>query len=1052
MFNPQRAAARSIFGIVIATVTIASSGSAPSARQFGEPDGRAKRAMGAYAKLPIAFVENHGQLEPSVRYYAQGPRYAFYLTRDEVVMSFENEPATSGVALALRFPGSSPMRRLEGNGRAPGDVNYFRGSDPAGWRTGIARYAQIAYRGLWPGVDMRLHEQAGTLKYEFHLRAGARPADVRLAYAGATGLSVDKTGALLIETEMGTLRDAPPVSYQVIDGARVPVVSRYVVSGAGSMQFGFEIGAGYRPDHELIIDPGVEYSTFLGGSSHELATGIKVDAAGNAYVVGTTQSPDFPTRPGAFRRTGATGNFGDVFVSKLNPTGTALVYSTFIGGSNFDWGRGIAIDAAGNAYVTGQTKSSNFPVTSNAFDRSFNVDTCPRCGIDQYDAFVTKLNATGSALVYSTFLGGFDIDDGLAIAVDGAGSAYVTGETGSSNFPTTPGAFDTTRNAAFDAFVTKLNAAGSALVYSTFLGGSAVEFGTRVAVDTAGNAFVTGTTSSPEFPTTAGAFDRSANGAFDAFVTKVNAAGSALVYSTFLGGQGFDSGSGLAIDSAGNAYVSGSAGSTDFPVTPGAFDTLPDGSSAFVSKLNPAGSTLVYSTVLDGIGDESANAIVLDAVGNAWVTGITNSADFPVTVTAADPSFNGVADAFVTELSADGASLLYSSYLGGTQSDGGDDIARDPSGDIYVAGHTYSLDFPTTAGAFDTVFDGNLEIFWGDGFVSKLATDTGTSTPPSTPPVPAAPGLLFPTANENPPQPITFQWGGVSGAASYTIQIDDSSAFTAPLVRQQQGLTVLRYATTGLAATPHFWRVRGVNTAGVAGAWSAARSFTPQPPPPPAALSTFETNPSTVVGGNPSSGTVVLTVGAPEGGALISLSSNNPAVASVPATVLAPSNSFTGTFGFTTSPVTVTTTVTITAAYNGVDPDRDRNRHAGSHRASAKCAKPDAHPGERRRRRECAGHSHPVERGATRRSLGVAREWKHRRYQHARQRHGPGRSQRRKLQYFDNGRQRDDPTVDPGDLQRHQPLGRSDSDAAHRPTTAAAAKRDADRDGHRPKW
>ena len=364
MFNPHRAATRSVLGIAVATVTIASSGSSTYARQVREPDGRASHAMAAYAKLPVAFVENRGQLESGVRYYAQGPRYAFYVTRDEVVMSFENEPATSGVALALRFPGSSPLRQVEGSRRAPGDVNYFRGSDPAGWRTGIARYAQVAYRELWPGIDMRLHEQTGTLKYEFRVRAGARPADVRLAYAGATGLSVDKTGALIIQTEMGTLRDSPPVSYQVIDGVRVAVESRYADDRRRQLEFGFTVGAGYRPDRELIIDPGVEYSTFLGGSSHELATGIKVDAAGNAYVVGTTQSPDFPTRPGAFRRTGATGNFGDVFVSKLNPTGTALVYSTFIGGSNFEWGRGIAIDAAGNAYVTGQTKSSNFPVTS----------------------------------------------------------------------------------------------------------------------------------------------------------------------------------------------------------------------------------------------------------------------------------------------------------------------------------------------------------------------------------------------------------------------------------------------------------------------------------------------------------------------------------------------------------------------------------------------------------------------------------------------------------------------------------------------------------------
>ena len=463
-------------GLVATTIAIGSLGSPAAARRVDAsreaPNGRAVTAPRPSVNLPGAFVENRGQTDPRVRYYLQGHRYAFYLTRDEAILSFLDEQSAGGLALALQFPGSNPRRWLEPERRATGEVNYFYGNDPARWRTALPRYAQVAYRELWPGVDLRLSEQGGVLKYEFRLRAGATPAAIRLAYAGARRLAIDEAGALLIETALGTLRDSPPLSYQVIDGRRVVVESRYVLhEAADDAEYGFALGPGYRPDRELIIDPGVEYSTLLGGSSHELAAGIKVDSAGNAYVVGTTQSPDFPTTSGAFRRTGAAGNFGDVFVTKLNPSGTALIYSTFIGGGDFDWGRAIAIDAAGNAYITGQTKSSSFPTTSNAFDRSFNVDNCPRCGIDQYDAFVAKLNASGSSLVYSTFLGGFDLDDGLGIAVDAAGSAYVTGETGSSNFPTTAGAFDRTANGAFDTFVTKLNAAGSALAYSSYLGG-----------------------------------------------------------------------------------------------------------------------------------------------------------------------------------------------------------------------------------------------------------------------------------------------------------------------------------------------------------------------------------------------------------------------------------------------------------------------------------------------------------------------------------------------------------------------------------------------------
>ena len=616
---------------------------------------------------------------------------------------------------------------------------------------------------------------------------------------------------------MGVLRDSPPVSYQVIAGARVPVESRYVLNEGGEARYGFAVGASYQPDHELIIDPGVEYSTFLGGSSHEIGAGIQVDANGNAYVVGTTQSPNFPTTPGAFRRTGAVSNSLEVFVSKLNPAGTALVYSTFIGGSNFDWGRGIAIDAAGNAYVTGQTKSSNFPTTGGAFDRTFNVDTCPRCGIDQYDAFVLKLNAAGSGLVYSTFLGGFNLDDGMAIAVDGTGSAYVAGETEALEFPDhgrrlRPHQERRLRHLRHEVERDRL---GPRLLHLSGWGGGGIPVSgvpsMRVEIS-----------SSParpvlrNFPTTAGAFDTTANGAFDVFVTKLNAAGSALVYSTFLGGADFDSGGGLDLDSAGNAYVSGGTGSFDFPTTPGAFDTLADGSEAFVTKLNPAGSALVYSTLLGGTASDGASAVTVDGAGNAWVTGGTSSADFPVIVGAADSTHNGMSDVFVSELNADGSTLLYSTYLGGNQSENGNDLALDASGGVYVTGLTFSANYPTTAGAFDIVFNGDLLIFWGDGFVTKLGS---VSTPPSTPPVPAAPTLISPANGENAAQPITFQWNVASGAVSYTIQIDDSSAFSAPLVREQQNIdTLLMYATSGLAQSPHFWRVRGVNTAGVAGA------------------------------------------------------------------------------------------------------------------------------------------------------------------------------------------------------------------------------------------
>jgi beta-propeller repeat-containing protein len=396
----------------------------------------------------------------------------------------------------------------------------------------------------------------------------------------------------------------------------------------------------------------------------------------------------------------------------IDPT---LSYSTYLGGSNFDVGSGIAVDASGNAYVTGYTLSTDFPTTPGAFQ------TAHASG-GSYNAFVTKLNPAGSApLVYSTYLGGSVNDAGHRIAVDAAGNAYVTGYTRSTDFPTTPGAFQTTFQGGFDdAFVTKLNSTGSAPpVYSTYLGGNDQDEGLGIAVDAAGNAYVTGTTRSTNFPTTPGAFQATpgGNGNDDAFVTKLNPTGSApLVYSTYLGGSGVDGGYGIAVDAAGNAYVTGFTSSTDFPTTPGAFQTANQGivGNAFVTKLNPTGSApLVYSTYLGGGSDDQGLGIAVDAAGNAYVTGDTQSTNFPTTPGAFQSAFAGLlTDAFVTKLNPTGsAPLVYSTYLGGNMSDVGAGIAVDAAHNAYVFGYTHSTNFPTTPGAIQSANQGGYDAF-----------------------------------------------------------------------------------------------------------------------------------------------------------------------------------------------------------------------------------------------------------------------------------------------------------------------------------------------------
>ncbi len=830
-----------ILGLLVAFMSASSSGQAADrlvATGAGRPAPTAAApAMDALARMPLAFVANRGQTDTRVRFYAVGSHYAFYLTRTGVVLSLvkrSTRQSARGVALDWRFVGANRHVRLDAQQRLAGRVNSFHGSDTARWRTGLARHAQVRYRNLWPGIDLVMSGQAGTLKYEFRVRPGASVGDIRLAYRGATGLALDRDGGLRVKTTDGVLKDSAPVAYQLIDGTRVNVGSRFAIRRAGGAgRYGFAVGSGYRPDRALIIDPGLAYSTFLGGASDEDGNGVAVDAAGNAYVTGVTQSPDFPTTAGAFDRTGAQSNSLDAFVTKLNPSGTALVYSTFLGGSNFDLGRDITIDASGNAYVAGTTYSPSFPTTGGAFDRTFNVDSCPRCGIDQTDGFVAKLNPSGSGLLYSTFLGGTQPDDAMDIALDGARNAYVTGETQSLNFPTTTGAFDRTPNGSTNTFVTKLNAAGSALAYSTLLGGSENELPGGLAVDASGNAFVSGSTRSTDFPTTPGAYDTTHSGGavdqlFEVFVTKLNPAGSALVYSTFVGGTNTDFGGQIALDASGDAYVVGSTASPEFPTTPGTIDPVFAGDpfDDFVLKFNPAGSRLVYSTFTKGAG---ASTIAVDASGDAWLAGGAGP-DGPATPDAVDATYNGGAsDAHIVKLNPTASAFLFATFLGGTNTDGVVDMALDPTGDVYLVGNTFSADFPTTAGAPDRTFGGDLSIFWGDAFVAKLAMGGTTPPPPPPPPPPnplPAPSLIAPAndVRSAPGQALAFDWSDVTGAAGYTIQIDDSSSFSAPFTVTQT-VASSTFTTSTLPTKKLWWRVRANDSTGSPGAWSATRQF-----------------------------------------------------------------------------------------------------------------------------------------------------------------------------------------------------------------------------------
>jgi len=683
------------------------------------------QVLEAYGKLPLSFEANQGQTDNLVKFLSRGPGYTLFLTPTELMLSLRQaavKPANQQVnyqqtVLRLQLIGTNPPQPLTGIDELPGKANYFIGNDPKNWRTNIPTYAKVQQYDVYPGVDVVYYGNQRQVEFDFIVAPEADPKAIRLSVEGADRLEVDAQGDLVMHSGGGQIRVAKPLVYQVVDGVRREVSGSYVLTDGHKV--GFQIAA-YDATKPLIIDPTLLYSTYLGGNSDDVGYGIGVDAAGNAYVAGYTSSTNFPTTAGAFQTASAGGY--DAFVTKLNPTGSALVYSTYLGGSGDDVGYGIALDAAGNAYVTGTSRSTNFPTTAGAFQTAY--------GGGLSDDFVTKLNPTGSALVYSTYLGGSGEDGGPdRIAVDAAGNAYVTGITASGNFPTTAGAFQTAfAGGPYDAFVTKVDPTGSGLVYSTYLGGNSYDQGNSIAVDAAGNAYVTGVTAGSNFPTTPGAFQTAfGGGCCDAFVTKLNPTGTGLVYSTYLGGSGEDIGFGITVDTAGNAYVTGLTTGSNFPTTPGAFQTAYGGGGfdAFVTRVNPTGTGLVYSTYLGGSGTDIGNSIALDAGGNAYVTGTTDSVNFP-TVNPVQAVNGGGTDAFVTQVNPTASALVYSTYLGGSGNDQGIGIVLDslPSPNAYVTGTTGSTNFPVTAGAFQTTFGGGSE----DAFVAKIAQVTIPST------------------------------------------------------------------------------------------------------------------------------------------------------------------------------------------------------------------------------------------------------------------------------------------------------------------------------------
>jgi uncharacterized protein (TIGR03437 family) len=741
-----------------------SPGKAASANESSAAKEAAARAVvdANYGKLPLSFEINRGQADKQVKFLARAGGSSLLLTNNEAVLTLSREEKSKGAKKAeQRFPldesphritstirmkllNANPNPRIVGMEEQQAKSSYFTGSDPKQWTTDVPNYAKVKYEQVYPGIDLIFYGNPQKLEYDFIVAPGADPKQIKLNFAGAQKMRLNKDGDLVLKTEAGEVRQHSPTIYQEVNGARREISGGYLLV---DNQIGFKVGA-YDAGKALIIDPVFAYATFFGITP---ATAIAVDAAGNAYVVG-----EIPATPGAFQVPN-----GFLSVTKLNATGTAVIYSAIFSGNTDDRINDIAVDAAGNAYFTGRVESPDYPTTPGAFQTSFG-----REANTYYNAFVTKLNAAGNALVYSTFLKGDTpspvtepkVNNANAIALDVQGNVYVTGYTNATDFPTTLGAFQSqiatyprssgSNFPPLDAFVTKLNPSGTGLVYSTFLGsGSNDDQGKDIVIDSSGNAYITGGTSNgrvdvrlPQgtpFPVTPGAYQTTdtygSGGGFIvsyAFVTKLNPTGTSLIYSTLLGSFAISSSPiGLAVDSSGNAYVSSITFSTTFPITPGAYQTVGGGKSVsfpgddnvdcFISKLNPTGNALVYSTYLGGDYVDRCFGLKVDAEGNVHVAGLTTSADFPQI--GLPPQTIGVGEesgGFVAKLNATGSAVIQSIFVKQARVEA---IALDGAGNAYATG-TAGLLQPTP-NAYQTTPSNRLS-----GFVAKITSPRSFAT------------------------------------------------------------------------------------------------------------------------------------------------------------------------------------------------------------------------------------------------------------------------------------------------------------------------------------
>lgn len=715
-----------------------------------------------YGKTPLMFEANQGQTDSRVKFLSRGSGYSVFLTSGGMVLALRPSEAVSlndvhlapapnrnsrgprilpsrnasrakSTVLTIDLVGAAANPVIVGEDALSTKLNYFIGRDQSKWRRNVPTYGKIRYRNVYPGIDLIYYGNNHRVEYDFDLAPGADPTQIQFGVSGADALNVDSAGNLVLTKGTSELRFQTPILYQRINGVRARVPGSYVLRGG--TRVGFDVGS-YDTMKPLVIDPVLVYSTFLGGSNDDFSNGIAVDSLGDAYEVAFTDSPDFPLasigsyNPTQFR----------MCLTKLDPSGSILLFADYFGGtSGGDEAYAVSLDSAGNAYVTGDATSSDFPVV-NAYQPAL---------AGSQDAFLAKFSADGSSLLYSTYLGGATLNYiggstsqfGTSVSVDPAGEAVIAGVTMATDFPTADAYQPSISADEFDdwgqyGFLTKFSADGASLVYSTYLAGNTLGASAPctgcfpdseiwgVATDALGNAYVTGFTTTMNFPVTSGAFATTspANPLSDVgFVSKFTGSGS-LAYSTYLGGQDFSLLQAIAVDTTGSAYVTGFDSSGDnFPiVTTSICDpSVSACAGAVIAKLDPTGATLVYSTYLGTSNNMEGEAIQVDANGDAFIVGSDVAFDL---VNPIEGFAGGAGNVVVAEIDPSASTLLLATFLGGQVWDAPTGLALDNNGAVYVTGETQSPDFPVTPGAFQTMLGGQADIF-----ISKI--DPNTSAP-----------------------------------------------------------------------------------------------------------------------------------------------------------------------------------------------------------------------------------------------------------------------------------------------------------------------------------